>query len=102
MAVNGEETFIYSKWRFFLRIVAEKLNATLKYRYIPNKFSKDYYKHHWLINYGSLTGTLDFYLDFDVNHGALYSYNYVNVCYLIAEPKGYSVIELVLILPFDE
>ncbi len=86
-------------------IVTEKLNATVKY----NKFRMNILNPleigdgmYYTIKNRSANGTLDFYINFDVpDAGALFSYNYVEHCFKMVNPKSYTVTELVLIMPFD-
>ncbi len=99
LGVNGS-----SKWKYFIDIVAVKLNATLTY--IELKIDSQ----HKLFDeqeteIGKLLDneTLDFYLStYFHSYGDLQSYNYVEMCYVYLLPEKYSIYELILFLPLDK
>ena len=94
---------MHSKWLSFLDVVTEKLNATVEYNFIEPEIMLRYEEHYTIVENISANGTLDFYLDLGPYiRGALYSYNQMDYCYLLAKPPSYSVTQLVLILPFDK
>ncbi len=90
---------------YFLSVIKEKLNATVKYNFVERNIMK--HKATALIfsiaENLSANGSLDFFLDFyPYLPGALYSYKQVDLCYRLGKPPKYSITELVLFLPFDE
>ena len=100
-SILGEKIFL-CKWKSFLSIVAEKLNATVKYNFVERESLETSDMPYLIAQNRSLNGTLDFYLEFDPLFGALYSYNQVDWCYQVANPPSYSVTELILFLPLDQ
>ena len=83
-----------------MAIITEKLNVTLMYNLADKRYGDEIRS---LVQQRSANRTLDFYIEFFPHfRGALYSYNYVDYCYQVVKPQDYSIIELVLFLPFDK
>jgi hypothetical protein len=93
-----------SKWMFFTRIVAEKLNATLQFVNIPVDLS-NLVRFHQSYMGGFLKlieiGEMDFLLNKPISIGYLESYNYLEFCFMVPLPPEYSIYELILFLPLD-
>ena len=100
--ITGETKYVH-KWMYFLDIIKEKLNASVKFNSVDIVTVANSKRLYPLVKNCSTNGTLDFFLNF-YSHvkGALYSYKQVDLCYRLAKPPSYTITELILFLPFDK
>lgn len=71
------------KWTYYFDILAEQLNATIKF--------VDQQEDH----------KYDLHLNYFLGKYDLECYNSIDYCFLVALPDSYSITELVLVLPLD-
>ena len=99
-----EDKFV-NKWLFYLNTVAEKLNATLKYREIKIDFRRDLNETitnsilsiRILLKMNELDFLTDIQAGYDLN-----CYNYVELCISAPLPPKVQNYEMILILPLDK
>lgn len=99
----GEESPI-CMWYFYVEIVAEKLNTTVKYiKLRENDTDSKSYQADRANQMVELIANnkLDFYLNYHKAKYDLESYYYENYCYMAPLPQPYSITELILFLPLD-
>ncbi len=71
---TATEAILFCKWKYFVRIIADKLNATVKFH--NHRIDDGLDAFYSSVKNLSANRNLDFYLDFTALHtGALYSYN---------------------------
>lgn len=84
-----------SKQTFFLKTVAQKLNAKLVYNLIHEAG-----RHETMTNLIN-EGKLDFHVNYVKGKYDLESYNYIDSCFLVPLTPYHSIVELILFLPMD-
>lgn len=99
---NGK---VYSKWTYFIEILAEKMNASLNFIEISNDQTSQK-------NYGSSTagnlfklywkGNFDFFIESHRMHQLFQGYAFSEQCYVAPLPPKRSILELILFLPLDK
>lgn len=99
---NGE---IVDKNLFFVQLLAEKLNATLNFIEIVKNhkpgdqiFLMESVDMRELFKYD----LIDFYLRSVIQNGDLKLYETEDYCFIVSLPPKYSIVEMILILPFDK
>jgi hypothetical protein len=96
---------LHNKWNYFVKIVAEKLNAKIEYiLFKVGNASMEIFrlKQKNFIKTGIIQNTLDFYLDSFPISLDLQSYYYIEQCFLVPLPPEYSIYQLILTMPLDK
>lgn len=95
---------IHCKWIYFLKIVAEKMNATLNFiEIILDKTDRKSEIESKKDGIRDLLHTdYDFFLNGFRTKSDLESYNYHDWCFIAPLPEPYPIFELILFLPLDK
>ncbi len=103
---NFDNALIIKQKSFFMELVAEKLNGTLKYNKIKIKevneslHEKGFHVFIPIIKAAS-ERKLDFYLNGLRFYGGLQSYEYEEKCFWILVPPSYYIYEQILFMPLE-